>query len=57
MSTQLRRERQEQERLVAEEMDFERFMSMGLGPLDTVQDEQEVLCSILTFPLCHSEHA
>jgi hypothetical protein len=47
MSTQLSRERHEQERLVAEEMDFERFMSMGLGPLDTVDGEQEVWDIIL----------
>lgn len=42
MSTQLMRERQEQERLAAEEMDFERIMGFGLGPMDALNQEQEV---------------
>ncbi len=42
MSTQLMRERQEQERLATEEMDFERIMGWGLGPMDALDQEQEV---------------
>ncbi len=45
MSTQLTRERQEQERLAAEEMDFERIMGWGLGPMDALDQQQEVCCS------------
>ncbi|KAK9915278.1 hypothetical protein WJX75_007018 [Coccomyxa subellipsoidea] len=41
MSTQLMRERQEQERLAAEEMDFERIMGWGLGPMDALDKEQD----------------
>lgn len=50
MSTQVMRERQEQERLVAEEMDFERIMGWGLGPMDALDKEQEV-CSSHLHPL------
>ena len=50
MSTQVMRERQEQERLVAEEMDFERIMGWGLGPMDALDQEQEV-CSSHLYPL------
>ncbi|BDA43750.1 probable chaperone protein DnaJ at C-terminar half [Coccomyxa sp. Obi] len=41
MSTQLMRERQEQERLAAEEIDFERIMGWGLGPMDALDEQQE----------------
>lgn len=46
MSTQLMRERQEQERLAAEEMDFERIMGWGLGPMDALDKEQDVCTSL-----------
>lgn len=46
MSTQLMRERQEQERLAAEEMDFERIMGWGLGPMDALDKEQDVRTSL-----------
>ena len=42
MSTQLAREREESARLAEEETDFERIVSMGLGPLDALDPEQEV---------------
>ena len=42
MSTQLAREREENARLAEEETDFERIVSMGLGPLDALDPEQEV---------------
>ena len=42
MSTQLARERAEEARLAEEETDFERIVSMGLGPLDALDEEQEV---------------
>ena len=44
MSTQLARERAEETRLAEEETDFERIVSMGLGPLDALDEEQEVGC-------------
>ena len=47
MSTQLAREREEYARLAEEETDFERIVSMGLGPLDALDPEQEVLSSLL----------
>ena len=42
MSTQMRREREEQQRLMQEEADFERIMSLNLGPMKSLDDEQEV---------------
>ena len=42
MSTQLARERAEEARLAEEETDFERIVSLGLGPLDALDEEQEV---------------
>ena len=42
MSTQMKREREEQRRLVQEELDFERIMSLNLGPMNSLDDEQEV---------------
>ncbi len=42
MSTQMRREREEQQRLMQEEVDFERIMSLNLGPMNSLEDEQEV---------------
>ena len=42
MSTQMRREREEQQRLMQEEVDFERIMSLNLGPMKSLDSEQEV---------------
>ena len=42
MSTQMQREREEQRRLVQEEVDFERIMSLNLGPMKSLDNEQEV---------------
>ena len=42
MSTQMRREREEQRRLQEEEADFERVMSLNLGPMNSLDGEQEV---------------
>lgn len=42
MSTQMRREREEQRRLLQEEADFERIMSLNLGPMNSLDAEQEV---------------
>ena len=42
MSTQMARERAEQRRLREEEADFERVMSLNLGPMNSLDGEQEV---------------
>ena len=38
----MRREREEQRRLLQEEIDFERIMSFNLGPMNSLDAEQEV---------------
>jgi len=38
----MKREREEQRRLVQEELDFERIMSLNLGPMNSLDDGQEV---------------
>ena len=51
MSTQMRREREEQRRLMQEEADFERIMSFNLGPLNSLDAEQEVRGHHMPHPL------
>ena len=51
MSTQLAREREEYARLAEEETDFERIVSMGLGPLDALDPDQEVPAPICVHVL------
>lgn len=51
MSTQMRREREEQRRLMQEEADFERIMSFNLGPMNSLDAEQEVRGPNIPHPL------
>lgn len=43
MSVLLLREYEEEKRIVEEDSEFERFMAFGVGPLDALDDQQEVL--------------
>lgn len=43
------RERAEQQRLVEEEHDFERIMSLNLGPMHSLDDDQEVRVFLLSL--------
>ena len=52
MSTQMRREREEQQRLVQEELEFERIMSVNLGPMKSLDDEQEVVDLAVAVASC-----
>eukprot|EP00884_Botryococcus_braunii_P003386 jgi/Botrbrau1/13048/Bobra.0187s0010.1 len=43
MSAIMLREMEEEKRVVQEDSDFERFMGMGVGPLDALDEQQEAL--------------